>query len=224
MCAVAGYHPHGILCFGAFSLVFQRSSGFQRLFTRSKGMLVGVASALLHLPVAGTLCMMFGFVPVSRSSLQRACSTSHDLVIIPGGIAEVCAPQLPDEETLFLRRRSGFIKLALQTGRDLVPVFGFGESQTYHQLQFAQRIREAVSRRLGVVVALFYGRWLTLMPQNVPISVVVGSPICVGKPNPNPSEALVQDVLEAYIAEIERIFELHKRNVPGYEQRRLKII
>merc|ERR1712224_374318 len=46
---IFGYHPHGIYAFGAFSLVFQSTSGFENLFSRSCGVLVGVASALLHL-------------------------------------------------------------------------------------------------------------------------------------------------------------------------------
>ena len=35
---------------------------------------------------------------------------------------------------LFLNKRRGFVKLALQHGRELVPAFGFGENEVYDQL------------------------------------------------------------------------------------------
>ena len=35
---------------------------------------------------------------------------------------------------LILRRRKGFVKLALQAGADLVPVMAFGENEQYHRV------------------------------------------------------------------------------------------
>ena len=81
------YHPHGVYAFGLFSLVFGMSSGFQDLFPHSKGVLVGVANALLHIPVLGT------FLPTlvlsCQQKLNKACETDLDIVVVPGGIAEM---------------------------------------------------------------------------------------------------------------------------------------
>ena len=67
------------------------------------------------------------------------------------------------------------------------------------------------------------GRFFTLMPYNVPIHVVVGNPIKLPHVA-NPSTAQVDDALEEYIAELERIFELHKGHIPGYEHTQLRIL
>lgn len=57
------YHPHGISCTGLFSLVWRQTSGFARLYPESSSSLfVGVASALLHVPLFGRLCAYFGSV------------------------------------------------------------------------------------------------------------------------------------------------------------------
>ena len=55
------YHPHGVYAFGLFSLVFGMSSGFQDC-SHIRKVLVGVANALLHIPVLGTFFAYFGFV------------------------------------------------------------------------------------------------------------------------------------------------------------------
>jgi hypothetical protein len=84
---IFGYHPHGVYAFGLFSLVFQRSSGWATALGRTspRGVLVGVASALLHIPLAGSFFSWFGLVPASREALDAACaSADHDVALIPG--------------------------------------------------------------------------------------------------------------------------------------------
>lgn len=49
------------------------------------------------------------------------------LTIVVGGAAESLSAR-PGTADLVLRRRLGFIKLAIREGADLVPVFSFGEN------------------------------------------------------------------------------------------------
>jgi hypothetical protein len=176
--------------FGLFSAMFPVASGMASILPRrregsdrSRGLLVGVASSVLHLPLVGLVFAWMGFVPASWRSLRAACATSSDVAIIPGGIAEMTAggrtcPRTGEwVETLVLKERRGFLRLALRTGRTVVPVYAFGETRTFVQYRCWQRAREAVSRRLRVVVSFFRGRWFTLVPFRTPIEVVVGEPI-----------------------------------------------
>ena len=49
---------------------------------------------------------------------------------MPGGVQEVLHMR-HDAEVLYLRKRLGFVRLALQHGAPLVPAFAFGQCHQY---------------------------------------------------------------------------------------------
>ena len=63
--------------------------------------------------------------------MKRLLEAKHSVVLIPGGVQECLHLGNGNTETVFLRRRFGFCKLALQTGSPLVPAFSFGQSRTF---------------------------------------------------------------------------------------------
>ena len=108
-----------------------------------------------------------------------------------------------DRETIFLRKRFGFVKMALQTGAHLMPAFAFGQSRmcvargtlilprvlTRAARSFAYArpgppllpaaTPRVLSRLLGFAPMLFWGRCGTPVPFAVPVHVVLGRPIRV---------------------------------------------
>ena len=54
-------------------------------------------------------------------------------VLVPGGAHEA-RNWAKDEMRLYLKKRKGFIKLALRFGVDLVPTFSFNEQFIYNQI------------------------------------------------------------------------------------------
>ena len=189
--------------FGIFNFVFGETSGFKEHFPESAGVLVGVANALLHIPIDGTLFSYFGFLPASKKSLEEACGTEYDLVIVPGGIAEMTKYH-PEREVLYLKSRFGFIRLALKHGRSIVPVFGFGENNTFVIYRWFKRLRERMSRRFRMSLVLFRGRGPTLIPLQVPLNVVCGKPMDLPKVS-DPSDDLVHHYHKEYIHRVEHV-------------------
>jgi len=62
--------------------------------------------------------MSLGVIDVTRESLEYALTqkgAGHSVVIVVGGAAEILDTRF-DSYVLTLKRRKGFIKLALQTG------------------------------------------------------------------------------------------------------------
>ena len=54
-------------------------------------------------------------------------------MLVPGGAPEALNYD-PSEVRLYLKRRKGFARLALEQGRPLVPVFAFGENFIYSRM------------------------------------------------------------------------------------------
>lgn len=79
---------------------------------------------------------------------KRSCANilshgpGHAITIVVGGAAESLSAH-PGTADLTLRKRFGFIKMAIKEGADLVPVFSFGENDvsTGRQLRALLHLR-----------------------------------------------------------------------------------
>merc|ERR1712151_154540 len=97
----------------------------------------------------------------------------------------------PGEYMLTLTRRSGFFRLALEHGADVVPVFGFGENDIYDTVtakeSLLRRLQLRTYKMLSFSTPIFYGRGvftynMGILPYRQPLTVVVGAPIRVERP------------------------------------------
>lgn len=140
------------------------------------------------------------------------------ITIVVGGARESLDAQ-PHRMRLVLKRRKGFVKMAIRTGADLVPVLGFGENDLYDQFQAdshptIHKIQLLVKKILGFTIPLFHARGVFnydvgLMPYRRPLNVVVGKPIQVVQED-RPSQESIDRVHEEYVTELERMWELWK--------------
>jgi len=109
---------------------------------------------------------------------------------------------------LYMQRRKGFIKLAIQLGLDLVPVFTFGELENYHQMRWALQLRMKLSRMLKLPLTFVYGKF-GLVPFSEPMTVLVGEPIRMEQ-DEDPSEAVIDFYHRKYLARLCSMFEDNK--------------
>lgn len=219
---IFGYHPHGIISHGAFAAFATEALGFSQLFP-------GITNTLLTLdtnfrfPLYREYVLALGIMSVSRISCENILSRGGSngegmgraVTIVIGGASESLDAR-PYSLRLVLKRRKGFIRLAIRTGADLVPVLAFGENDLYDQIQseahpLIHKVQMAVKRMVGFTVPLFHARGvfnydIGLMPYRRPLNIVVGRPIKVVQ-NPKPEEAYVDEIHAAYIADLERIWE-----------------
>jgi hypothetical protein len=143
--------------------------------------------------------------------------------LMVGGIAEMFCIA-PDHERIKLAGRKGFIRIAVQHGVPLLPVYTFGVNQV---LDFGPAWLAAVSRRARASLGLILGVGGLPLPRRLPLFQVTGAPLDVGPPlaKDDPGfAARVDAVHAAFCAEITRLYYTHRGAYGhGFETRPLVI-
>ncbi|KAJ7780289.1 DAGAT-domain-containing protein [Mycena maculata] len=228
-----GYHPHGIIGMGAVATFATEATGFSAAFPGIRPHLLTLTSNF-NIPFYRDVMLAMGICSVSKTSCSNILKSGPGsaITIVVGGAAESLSAH-PGTADLTLRRRVGFIKMAIRHGADLVPVFSFGENDIYEQMPnehgtTVYRLQEKFKSVFGFTLPLFHGRGLLnynlgLMPYRRQIVAVIGRPIHVTQTE-NPSLEEVTAVQMQYIEELERIWNTYKDVFAKARTRELSII
>lgn len=196
--------PHGILilsrclCYGG---LFERM--FPGIVTRTLG-----ATAMFLVPLCREVCLWCGAVDASKKTAVSILQRGWSLLVYPGGSREIFLTDSNSTDTALVRR-SGFVRLAIENGCEIVPTFVFGEKWLYRHLHFPRAVTDFFLNTLRFPLLLFWGRWFTYMPLKRQLAIVYGKPLSVTK-NPNPTDAEVAAVQTAYETAVRDIFERYK--------------
>ncbi|XP_030055904.1 2-acylglycerol O-acyltransferase 2 [Microcaecilia unicolor] len=224
---VLGFHPHGVLIAGAFVNFCTEATGFHSLYP-------GMTPYLLMLPIwfrapfFRDYIMCGGLIPSDRESAAYPLKREGggNAVVIAVGGAQESLDARPGTFTLLLKNRKGFVKLAIEHGASLVPVFSFGENELFDQVDnpkgsWLRRTQERLQKIMGIALPLFHARGIIqysfgLLPYRKPVFTVVGKPIKVER-NDNPTQGEIDRLHKIYIEELSSLFEAHKTryNIPA---------
>ncbi|XP_036975355.1 2-acylglycerol O-acyltransferase 3b isoform X1 [Acanthopagrus latus] len=226
---ILGCHPHGIMSAGAFTCFSTESCGFTDMFPGMRCTLA-ILAGLFRVPLFREYIMGAGLCPVSKPSLVHLLSKSgkgNAVVIVIGGAAESLSSS-PGANTVVVRHRKGFVRMALEFGADLVPVYSFGENELFQQVIFSdgslgRRLQDLFKKIVGFAPCLFVGERLAVMPYRTPITTVVGSPISVPK-CVTPTEEEVDHYHKLYMDALSKLFHEHKVSCGLPESHKLRII
>ena len=128
-------------------------------------------------------------------------------------------------ERIYLKKRAGFIKYALQYGYLVQPGYTFGECDMYTSLERGSRIRMWTLKKFGFVLPVFWGpNWLLPhLPRNdIPLHTVIGSPLKLPVIK-EPTKEQVEEWHGKYIECVKEVFDNHKERF-GYGDRELEIV
>ncbi|KAM9333114.1 2-acylglycerol O-acyltransferase 3b [Pholidichthys leucotaenia] len=226
---ILGAHPHGIMSVGAFTCFSTDNGGFQENFPGVRPCLA-ILAGLFKIPLYRDYLMSAGLCPVSRPSLVHLLSKNgkgNAVVIVIGGAAESLASS-PGVNTVVVKQRKGFVRLALEFGADLVPVYSFGENELFQQViltegSVGRKLQDLFKKIMGFAPCLFVGERFALVPYRTPVTTVVGSPISVPKIL-TPTDEEVDHYHGLYMEGLAKLFHEHKVSCGLSENHKLRII
>ncbi|KAI9480399.1 MAG: diacylglycerol acyltransferase, partial [Benjaminiella poitrasii] len=234
---IFGYHPHGIISMGAFANFATEATGFSRLFPGIKPSLLTLTTNF-NVPMYRDIILALGLASVSRRSCEQilASGPGRSIVIVIGGASESLNAR-PGMADLILKKRLGFIKLAIRQGADLVPTFSFGENDLYEQVDNSNgswlwKVQKKMQRTVGFTIPLFHARGIFnynvgLIPYRHQVVTVVGKPIPVPKlpqGQTEPSENQLKEIQTLYIQELKSIYNKYKDVYAKDRKQDLRII
>ncbi|KHJ45052.1 diacylglycerol acyltransferase [Trichuris suis] len=229
-----GYHPHGVMSFGAFCVFSTEASDFSKVFPGIKPYLCTLVGNFWF-PIRREYMMSFNLIDVSRESISWLLGREekgYAAVVVVGGAREALEAY-PGTHTLILNKRKGFIKTAIQTGADLVPCYAFGENDVYNRFDnqeqyFLYCLQLILKKLLGWVLPVIRGRGLFnysygVLPHRRPIYCVLGRPIYV-KQSDEPDQDQIDNLHKQYVEQIKELFDKYKNQYASTEDCQLVIL
>ena len=222
---VFAVHPHGIHCWALNALAFPGSAFDEEFDLIKEGRMTGLAASVIFMiPVVRELFLSMGYVDASRHVADKVLRNGRSLFVCTGG-EEESMRTVVGQDLVVLKKRKGFVRLAVSHGASLVPVFGIGISDLYSTYDLGTLgFRMWLQKKTGIALPIFHGKWLSPLPYKRPLRVLVGEPIPI-KPEHQPKTKGARpdnEIVEIYHKKyIEALKDLHKQEGEG---RKLEIL
>jgi hypothetical protein len=172
--------------------------------------------------VAGAAAAALGLAGERGTRLRKRNQQGVSVGVMVGGIAEMYLLR-PDYECIKLLDRKGFVRIAIEHGANILPVYMFGVSK---MMAFGPPWLMSIARRARMSIGVLYGAWGTPIPHRVPLRMAVGVPVDVGpamqRTDPG-FEERVEAVHAAFVEAIKKVYYTH-REAYGWGDRPLVVV
>ncbi|KOM32105.1 hypothetical protein LR48_Vigan01g166100 [Vigna angularis] len=164
------------------------------------------SSAVFYMPFLRHVWTWMGLTAVTKKNFISSLEAGYSCILVPGGIREALFLE-PHSEIVFLKERRGFVRVAMEMGVPLVPVFCFGQTNSYKWWKVPGLIQKLARSPI---------------PFKNPLYIVVGRPIEIEK-NPEPTMEQVDRVHSQFVEALKDLFARHKAKA-RYTDLQLKIL
>lgn len=215
-------YPHAIFPMGSLLTGSYFDSGMQKFVASGKSIRGLATSTAFRVPLLRHMWSWGGLVPATKENFARTFDTCGSCAVLPGGIAEMFLEGDGRTERIYLKSRFGFVKVAIEAGAHLVPIYYFGQTSLFRHIGcHSGGLLQWLSRRLRVSLVFFHGRFGLPIPYKHPMVAVVGKPLKVER-TANPSRELVQRYHAQLMDAVKELFDSHKHCV-GWQDKELII-
>jgi 2-acylglycerol O-acyltransferase 2 len=221
---VVAIEPHDIMPYGAFAFY----PGLKRIPGRvGKHGFTLISSLIFNIPLMRNVFSWVCCGSVDKQSFRKHLRDGKTVIIIPGGIQEVTMmdPQESQDLVVLLKKRKGFVKLALETGSPIVPAFCFHLDGSFAYYIPRGDFISKLARRIGFLPVIYMGRfWIPFgIPRPQQIHVVIGKPIYLPTLGRNVRQEDVDKYHEIYVQQLKELYNRHN-HANGYGERALTIM
>lgn len=146
--------------------------------------------------------------------MKHYMKNGEDVALPPGGFEEATLTSLT-QDRVFIKKRTGFVRLCLQYGIAIRPVYVFGERKCYWNVQGAFQARINLNR-YGIPTIFVWGNpILPILPKlSAEIYTVVGEPIILPRIE-NPTRDDVTRYHKKYVDALVKLFDEYKEDAYG---------
>lgn len=181
------------------------------------------ASVLFRIPIVREMSLWTGCIDARRSVAENVLEKGMSILVLPGGMAEQLMTD-HGREIVYLKKRKGFVKLAMKKGVPLVPVYVFGCSDMFYTSHFLFKFRSWLMKSFGFCIPLAAGLGGTSCPLSVKTTVVMGKPLTFeSKEKGKPTEEELNNAHDQFSVALRQLFDEHKGRL-GYGDRSLEMM
>jgi 1-acyl-sn-glycerol-3-phosphate acyltransferase len=199
--------PHGISALSGWIFFATNGSGFSYQFPNINRWTMTLASNF-KCPIVREFCLLTGLRSCSKKSCVNMLENKGTAIILfPGGASESLITN-KESYDIIVRRRKGFVRVALKTGADIVPCFCFNDIYLFDTYippkdSITAKLQILSHRLWGTSQPIFWGRGFFtnkwgILPYRVPLTTVVGKPIQIEKVKDNISQNDFEDLVDKY--------------------------
>lgn len=206
-------HPHSVLADGWHSVIAKNESSFDAN---------GIGPPSIGRKIALCFAPIIQHVPVHQEMYRERCGGADktsivrwwnqtedtDPALIPGGFAESVFADASERnvEYAYIKDRQGFVRVCLEEGKDMVPVYTFKASWMYYNPRILRGWRARFSQNYYIGLVIPWGWMGTSMPLTDKTTTVVFPPF-------EASRYTVEQLDEAhaaYLAHLKTHFDANK--------------
>eukprot|EP00012_Vannella_robusta_P002571 CAMPEP_0206186480 /NCGR_PEP_ID=MMETSP0166-20121206/2426_1 /ASSEMBLY_ACC=CAM_ASM_000260 /TAXON_ID=95228 /ORGANISM="Vannella robusta, Strain DIVA3 518/3/11/1/6" /LENGTH=208 /DNA_ID=CAMNT_0053601869 /DNA_START=354 /DNA_END=976 /DNA_ORIENTATION=+ len=196
---------------GVWANIISNGGGFHSLLA-GVNLRVVTLPVNFFIPIWREFILALGLIDSHEASIRAALQKQCSVGIVVGGAAEALDAVPNKDYVLTLKKRRGFIRIAMAHGVPIVPVFSFGENDLFNQAShpILRKIQNLGKKYLGFSTPLFIGRGVFnysfgLLPHRKRIVTVIGKPIPVEK-TASPTKKQMDEIHQQYTKELKKLF------------------
>lgn len=214
---ILAFHPHGRMFYTA-TMAIQLGESWRGSFLPKGDIFMAAAGSFFYAPFLRNIFYALGLMPASRGDIQRKLQQGNHVGILVGGVKEVLLGTYDNVDILYLQKRKGFIKIAIEQKAGVIPVYCFNENQLFkHDPKWLLQFWAVVDRYVAIGAPFMRGIWNTPLPYRRDILCAFGEPLF-------PSEGETVDAFHArYVQAVRALFEKYV-GLSARPKQRLEIV